>query len=122
MAVWSPLLQTDSEGPTLIFGKAPLRPLPATVTYVAHHVLIFYTPPQTFNEHIVNPSAFAVHADVNTSLLENACEVLAGELGTLIGIEYLGTAMDAQRLFQGLDTKVTFQGIGKPPGQYLFFE
>ncbi len=47
------------------------------------NVLIFYTAPQAFNEHIVNPSAFAIHADINASLFENVCEGLAGELGNL---------------------------------------
>ncbi len=36
MAVWSPLLQADSEGPTLIFDKASLPSHSATVAFVAH--------------------------------------------------------------------------------------
>ena len=79
------------------------------------HVLVFHTAPQTFYEDIVHLSAFAVHADIKPSLLENVGEGLTGKLGTLVRIEDLRASIGGQRLFQSLDTKVAVHGIGEPP-------
>ena len=79
------------------------------------HVLVFHTAPQTFYEDIVHLSAFAVHADIKPSLLENVGEGLTGKLGTLVRIEDLRASIGGQRPFQSLDTKVAVHGIGEPP-------
>ena len=49
--------------------------------------LVFDAAPEPFHEDVVMVATFAVHADPNAMLLENACEGFTGELGTLIGIE-----------------------------------
>ena len=43
-------------------------------------VFIFQTSPQPFDEHVVNPAAFAVHADFDLVLLERIRERVGGEL------------------------------------------
>lgn len=49
--------------------------------------LLFDAAPEPFHEDVVMVAALAVHADPDAMLLENACEGLTGELGTLIRIE-----------------------------------
>ena len=54
------------------------------------HLLVFQATPQALYKHIVYPTTFAVHADLDISLLENACEGIAGKLATLRGAAGLG--------------------------------
>ena len=49
--------------------------------------LVFDAAPEPFHEDVVMVAAFAVHADPDAMLFENACEGLAGELDALIGVE-----------------------------------
>ena len=53
------------------------------------HVLVLDAAPQTLDEHVVHPSALAIHADRNGVALEHVGERLTGELGPLVGIEDL---------------------------------
>ena len=53
------------------------------------HVLVLDAAPQTFDEHVVHPSALAIHADRNGVVLEHVGERFTGELGPLVGIEDL---------------------------------
>ena len=54
------------------------------------YLFVFDGAPQTLDEHIVPPSAFAIHADRDALLSEHASEGQAGELRALIGIDDLG--------------------------------
>ena len=60
------------------------------------YLFVFDGAPQTLDEHIVPPSAFAIHADGDALLSEQASEVQAGELRALIGIDDLGFAVMSQ--------------------------
>jgi hypothetical protein len=51
-------------------------------------------------------------------LLQQAREGLAGELGSLVGVEDLRRAL-TQGFFQSRDTEVGFPGIGQSPGQHI---
>jgi len=46
--------------------------------------------PQAFDEDVVAPAAFAVHADRDAVRLEQAGERFAGELAALVGVEDIG--------------------------------
>jgi len=52
-------------------------------------------------------------------VLENPGKCVRGELTPLVGVEYLGSPVAAERLFKSLDTKGDVQGIGKFPGKNL---
>src|SRR5438445_7962208 len=56
-------------------------------------LLIFDALPEPFNEHVVTPASLAIHADLDTVFLEQSGELAAGELATLIGVEYLRPAV-----------------------------
>src|SRR5262249_9786188 len=51
------------------------------------HLLVFDASPQTLNEHVVAPSALAIHADRYSPVSESAGERRTGELATLIRVE-----------------------------------
>ena len=81
------------------------------------HLFVFHTAPKTLDEHIVQPAAFAVHADLDIVAFEHASELLTGELAALVGIEYVGRAMLGDGFFQRLYTEVAVHRVRKPPGQ-----
>ena len=62
------------------------------------YLFVFYRPPQSFDEHIVDGTAAPIHADHDTVMVETARELRARELRALIGIEDLRMA-DLQRPF-----------------------
>src|SRR5664280_569357 len=68
-------------------------------------LLIFDAAPQPFDEHIVPPSPFAVHADGDAVLGEHAGEGRAGKLRALIGVEDVRPAVASHGIFQGLDAE-----------------
>ena len=51
--------------------------------------LVFQATPEPFDEHVVHPAAFAIHADADIGVFERLREVLAGELASLVGVEDL---------------------------------
>jgi len=59
--------------------------------------LVLHATPQTFDEHVVAPRAFAVHADRDAAILEHRGEGLTGELRTLVGVEDLRLPVARQR-------------------------
>ena len=81
-------------------------------------LLVFDTFPESLHEHVIPPAAFAVHADLNPLIFQESCELLAGELTPLVGIEDLGAAILRDRLPHGVETEVRRQRIGEPPGQH----
>src|ERR1035437_2464127 len=56
-------------------------------------LLVFDAAPQPFDEHIVPPSPFAVHADGDAVPGEHAGEGRAGKLRALVGVEDLRLAV-----------------------------
>jgi len=77
--------------------------------------------PQSFDEDVVEGSAFAVHADPDAGAKEHACEFTAGELRALIGIEDLRPA-DCQRFLESLKAEVHVQGDRNRPGEHIAAE
>ena len=74
------------------------------------HFLVFHTPPQPFDKHVVTPAAGAIHADGDVVLLGEPRELLAGELTPLIGVEELRYVIPSDRLLHSFQAKVG----GKP--------
>ncbi len=54
------------------------------------HLLVFDGAPQPFDEHVVPPTAIAVHADVDRVGLQAVCEGLGGELRPLSVLNICG--------------------------------
>jgi len=81
-------------------------------------LLVFHAFPQPFDEHVVDPAAFAIHADPDTVALEQSDELRAGELAALIGIEDLGLAVPLQGVLDRLEVEIRGQSVGQPPGQH----
>jgi hypothetical protein len=54
------------------------------------YILIFHTPPEALYEHIVHPTAFAVHADIDIVIFENSNKCIRSELtaSPLLGLKY----------------------------------
>ena len=51
------------------------------------NLLVLHAFPQPLDKHIVHPSAFPVHADLDAVALDQVDEILAGELAALVGVE-----------------------------------
>jgi hypothetical protein len=49
--------------------------------------LVFHAFPQSLDKHIVDPAAFAVHADPDAVALNQADELPAGKLAALISVD-----------------------------------
>ena len=81
------------------------------------HILVFDAAPKTLDEHVVDPAAFAIHADGHRMGLEHRRKRLRRELGALVRIEDLRRSVAGERILEGLDTKVDVEGVRPPPGQ-----
>src|SRR5438552_8446069 len=68
-------------------------------------LLVFDAAPQPFDEHVVSPSALAVHADRDAVAGEDAGEGRPGELAALVGVEDLRLAVTGHRVLQRLDAE-----------------
>ena len=60
------------------------------------HVLILYAPPEPFDEHIIDPPAFAIHTDRHAVGVEHGRECLTGVLRSLIRVEDLRGSLAPQ--------------------------
>src|ERR1700722_5249136 len=69
------------------------------------HLLVFDAAPQPLDEHVVPPSAFAVHADRDAVAGKQARERRTGKLRTLVGVEDVRSAVTRQSILQGLDAE-----------------
>ena len=69
------------------------------------HLLVFNAAPKPLDEHIVPPSAPAVHADGDLAFDQHASERHAGELAALIRVEDLRLAMAGESVLQRLDAE-----------------
>ena len=81
-------------------------------------VLILDAAPQTLNKDVVQRTASAVHADLNTSCQHGVSEGVGCELSALIGVEDVRCAL-LEGLAQSHQTELTIQGVGKLPGQHV---
>lgn len=80
-------------------------------------VLILDSPPESFDKDVVLAAPPTIHADGDLVVLEGLDKAVAGKLRSLVGVENRWSAITAQGLLEGLDTKVRLKGIGNPPGQ-----
>ena len=62
--------------------------------------------PQAFDEDVIAPAAFAIHADLDVVLLKHADERRAGELAALIGVHDFRRPVFQKGLFQRLDARI----------------
>ena len=81
-------------------------------------LLVFETFPESFHEHVIPPTAFSVHADLNAVVHEQPGELLARKLAPLIGIEDVRRAIVGQGVPDGLQTEIGRERVGEPPGQH----
>ena len=68
------------------------------------HILVFDAAPEPLDEHAVDPTALAVHADGHRVGLEHRRKRLGRELGALVRIEDLRRPVAGERVLEGLDT------------------
>src|SRR5215468_6772594 len=86
------------------------------------HLLVFDTAPQTLNEHVVTPSALAIHTDRYSPVGKRAGERRSGELAALIRIEDFRLAVTSQCIFKGRNTERGLHGDRQPPRQHTATE
>ncbi len=82
-------------------------------------VFVLQGPPEPFHFGVVMASAASIHADLDSILLEYVRELLAGELASLIRVEYLGNAVSGHGEQQSLDAGVCVHCIYDVVGQVL---
>ncbi len=83
------------------------------------HLLVLQAPPQPLDENVVQPAALAVHRDRYTVVFENAGdEGFGGELGALVGVEDLRSAVGEEGLLEGLDAEVALHRVREPPREH----
>lgn len=105
----------------IVERQIPLQPLLGradVVIRVQVDLLLFQALPESLHEHIIATTTFAVDADLNAMIVQEARELLAVELTSLIGVENLGTAILRDGLLHGVEAEVCRQRIGQPPGQH----
>lgn len=81
-------------------------------------LFVFDAAPQPLDEHVVEPAALAIHADMHTGVLEWVGEGAAGKLAALVGVKYLRRPEAPQGLVQRFHAEVRGQGVGEPPRQF----
>jgi hypothetical protein len=83
------------------------------------YLLVLERAPKAFDEDVVTPCAFAVHADRDSVVFEHGYESTIGELHALIAVEDLRAAEPANRLFHRVDAEVGGQAVRESPSQRL---
>ncbi len=110
-------------GPLGIIEVDPLADNPfgfeAVRQFVQVDSLVFERTPQSFDKDVIHAPAPPIHRDRDLSALEDAGEVEAGELASLIGIEDFRLAVSIQCLVQGLNAEPGIHGVRQPPRQNM---
>lgn len=75
------------------------------------NILVFERAPETFDKHVGQPTAPAVHGDVDSIVPQDACKGKAGKLAALIRVENIRCAVFCQGFFQGRNAKIRFHGV-----------
>src|ERR1700748_2256514 len=78
-------------------------------------LLVLETAPQPLDKDVVHAPALAVHADRDAMPLQDAGEVVTGELAALVGIENLWATMARERFLERLNAKIGVERVGKAP-------
>jgi len=82
-------------------------------------VLVLHCPPETFDEDVVERATPTVHADGHALALQDARERVGRELGTLVAVEDLRTAVEPQGFLERIDTEAGVHRVADPPTQHL---
>ena len=75
------------------------------------NLLAFQAVRYSLNENVVHPATFAVHADLNAMVLQNADKIVRRELGSLIRIENFRHPELRDRFFQCFDAERQVQRV-----------
>ncbi len=67
------------------------------------YFFVFLCPPQPLDEQVVVIASFPIHTDLDSVLLQELGEGLTGELGTLVGVEDIRSAL-LERLLESINT------------------
>jgi hypothetical protein len=81
--------------------------------------LVFERPPQAFDKYVVHAAAPPIHGDCNARVLEDAGEVEAGELASLVGVEDIRAAAAIQGFSQRLDAEGGIHAVRRPPSEHM---
>ncbi len=92
------------------------------VVSVQVHLLVLDRSPDAFDEDVVAPAAPSVQADPDAFPLQSSGEGLAGELRSLVGVEYLRFSIHGKRLFQRLHAEGRIHRDQHTPGQHAAAE
>ncbi len=68
-------------------------------------LLVFHAFPEPLDQHVVDPAALAVHANLDAVPLDQADELRAGELAALVGVEDPRFAMAVDGILDGFDAE-----------------
>src|SRR5882724_9398345 len=69
-------------------------------------LFVLDTAPEPLDKHVVDPAAFAVHADGNTGVIEHLDPIVTGELRSLVSVEDIRRTEPGQSFLQRFDAKV----------------
>ncbi len=93
-------------------AKVSLKPLPQicdAVVGVQVDMLALHRAPESFNKEVVHPPSLAIHADLDVVGIQDASELLAGELSALVGVKDLRPSVFCNSLFQRPGSKKNFR-------------
>ncbi len=102
----------------VVVGDPPRQPhlkLAAGLEGVDVDALVFQRPPQALDKHIVHPTPFSIHRDLDVGAGQHLDEARTVELAALVSVEDFRLAVLCQRFLQGLDTEVCFHRVGQAP-------
>src|SRR5687768_2450054 len=77
-------------------------------------LLVLERTPHALDEHVVEPAALAVHADLDAVLAQYPREGLGGELRPLVGVEDLRRRVARERLLERIDAEARLQRVRQP--------
>ena len=85
------------------------------VVRVQIDLLVCNALPKSLDEHVVSPTPFSVHADLDAVVVQGPRKLLTGELAPLIRIEDLRRAIVDHGILHRVQTEVGRERIGAPP-------
>ena len=86
----------------------PVRRFANAVVGMEIHLCVFHAPPGPFDEYVIPPAAWAIHAHA----------LLAGALTALVGIEDVLRTVPVNRFLHGVQAEVGRERVGPPPRQH----
>jgi len=81
-------------------------------------LLVFNAFPESFHEHVIAPTPFPVHADLDAVGGQEPRELQTRELTALIGVKDLRCAIADYRVLHRVETEIGGQCVRQPPRQH----